>query len=71
VDLSSFRSPNPQWKTPAVHPFVGTPSQIIEKLKPYIDLGVVSFLLKNDRFPDTTSLRLLVEEVLPRLNALV
>ncbi len=71
IDLSSFRSPNPQWKTPAVHPFVGTPSQIIEKLKPYIDLGVVTFLLKNDRFPATTSLRLLVEEVLPRLTALV
>jgi alkanesulfonate monooxygenase SsuD/methylene tetrahydromethanopterin reductase-like flavin-dependent oxidoreductase (luciferase family) len=71
VDLSSFRSPNPQWKTPSAHPLVGTPGQIIEKLKPYIDLGVVSFLIKNERFPDTTSLRLLVEEVLPRLNALL
>jgi alkanesulfonate monooxygenase SsuD/methylene tetrahydromethanopterin reductase-like flavin-dependent oxidoreductase (luciferase family) len=71
LDLSSFRSPNPQWKTPSAHPFVGTPGQIIEKLKPYIDLGVTSFLIKNERFPDTTSLRLLVEEILPRLNALV
>jgi alkanesulfonate monooxygenase SsuD/methylene tetrahydromethanopterin reductase-like flavin-dependent oxidoreductase (luciferase family) len=71
VDLSSFRSPNPQWKTPSFHPFVGTPGQIIEKLKPYLDLGVTSFIIKNERFPDTTSLRLLVEEVLPRLNALV
>lgn len=71
VDLSAFRSPNPQWKTPSNQPLLGTPSQIVEKLKPYIDLGVVSFLVKNEGFPDTTSLRLLVEEVLPRLNALL
>lgn len=62
VDTSSIRSPNP---------LIGTPSQIVEQLKPFIDLGVVSFQLKNEGFPDTTSLRLLVEEVLPQVNALV
>ena len=71
LDLSSFRSPNPQWKTPSAHPLVGTPGQILEKLKPYLDLGVRSFIVKNERFPDTNSLRLLVEEVLPRLDVLV
>lgn len=60
VDLSHIRTPNP---------LVGTPKQIREKLKPFIDLGVVSFQLKNEGFPDITSLRLLVEEVLPKMNA--
>jgi alkanesulfonate monooxygenase SsuD/methylene tetrahydromethanopterin reductase-like flavin-dependent oxidoreductase (luciferase family) len=60
VDMSHIHSPNP---------LIGTPKQIIEKLKPFIDLGVVSFQLKNEGFPDTTTLRLLVEEVLPRMNA--
>jgi len=60
VDISHIHSPNP---------LIGTPKQIREKLKPFIDLGVVSFQLKNEGFPDTTSLRLLVEEVLPRIHA--
>ena len=59
VDTSHIHTPNP---------LIGTPTQILEKLKPFIDLGVVSFQLKNEGFPDTTSLRLLVEEVLPRMN---
>lgn len=60
IDTSLVRSPNP---------FVGTPTQIIEQMKPFIDLGVDYFMLKPESFPDTTSLRLLVEEVFPRLNA--
>ncbi|GHO85967.1 hypothetical protein KSZ_39730 [Dictyobacter formicarum] len=60
IDTSLIRSPNP---------FVGTPTQIIEQMKPFIDLGVDYFMLKPESFPDTTSLRLLVEEVFPRLNA--
>jgi alkanesulfonate monooxygenase SsuD/methylene tetrahydromethanopterin reductase-like flavin-dependent oxidoreductase (luciferase family) len=60
VDLSHIHSPNP---------LIGTPKQIIEQLKPFIDLGVVSFQLKNEGFPDTTSLHLLVEEVLPRIHS--
>jgi len=64
TDISSIykthaRSPNP---------LIGTPTQIIEKLKPFIDLGVVSFQLKDEGFPASTSLRLLVEEVLPKLH---
>ncbi|GCE31820.1 hypothetical protein KDA_73040 [Dictyobacter alpinus] len=60
IDRKQISSPNP---------FVGTPSQIIEQMKPFIDLGVDYFMLKNEGFPDSTSLRLLAEEVLPRLNA--
>lgn len=60
VDMKQVRSPNP---------FVGTPAQIIEQMKPFIDLGVDYFMLKNEGFPDERSLRLLVEEVLPRLNS--
>ncbi|GER91381.1 LLM class F420-dependent oxidoreductase [Dictyobacter vulcani] len=60
IDMKQVRSPNP---------FVGTPSQIIEQMKPFVDLGVDYFMLKNEGFPDSTSLRLLSEEVLPRLNS--
>lgn len=58
-DMRQISSPNP---------LVGTPKQIVEQMKPFIDLGVDYFMLKNEGFPTTTSLRLLVEEVLPRLN---
>lgn len=60
VNMAQIRSPNP---------LVGTPRQIIEQMKPFIDLGVDYFILKNEGFPDPTCLQLLVEEVLPRLNA--
>lgn len=61
VDVSHIYSPNP---------LIGTPRQIIEQLKRYIDLGVEAFQLKNEGFPDPTTLRLLVEEVLPQVSAL-
>jgi alkanesulfonate monooxygenase SsuD/methylene tetrahydromethanopterin reductase-like flavin-dependent oxidoreductase (luciferase family) len=49
--------------------FVGTPRQISEQMRPFIDLGVSSFMLDCGGFPDLTTLELLVGEVLPALNA--
>ncbi len=48
--------------------FVGTPKQIIEQMRPFIDLGVTSFLLDCGGFPNLTTLELLINEVLPALN---
>jgi alkanesulfonate monooxygenase SsuD/methylene tetrahydromethanopterin reductase-like flavin-dependent oxidoreductase (luciferase family) len=48
--------------------FVGTPQHIIEKMKPFIDLGISSFLLDCGGFPNLTTLELLIHEVLPALN---
>ncbi len=48
--------------------FVGTPGQIIEQMKPFIDLGVSSFIVDCGGFPDLTTLELLINEVLPAFN---
>jgi alkanesulfonate monooxygenase SsuD/methylene tetrahydromethanopterin reductase-like flavin-dependent oxidoreductase (luciferase family) len=48
--------------------FVGTPGQIIGQMRPFIDLGVSSFLLDCGGFPDLTTLELLINEVMPALN---
>ena len=45
--------------------FVGTPEQIIEQMQPFIDLGVDYFRLDCIGFPDLTSLKLLIEDVIP------
>jgi alkanesulfonate monooxygenase SsuD/methylene tetrahydromethanopterin reductase-like flavin-dependent oxidoreductase (luciferase family) len=48
--------------------FVGTPEQIIEQMRPFIDLGVDCFLLDCGGFPRLTTVEMLVSEVLPALN---
>jgi alkanesulfonate monooxygenase SsuD/methylene tetrahydromethanopterin reductase-like flavin-dependent oxidoreductase (luciferase family) len=48
--------------------FVGTPGKIVEQMRPFIDLGVTSFMLDCGGFPNLTTLELLVNEVLPVLN---
>ncbi|RPI86718.1 MAG: LLM class flavin-dependent oxidoreductase [Chloroflexi bacterium] len=48
--------------------FVGTPRQIIKKMRPFIDLGVSSFMVDCGGFPSLTTLELLIYEVLPVLN---
>ncbi len=49
--------------------FVGTPQQLVEQMRPFIDLGVDYFMLDCGGFPRLTTLELLVNEVLPALNA--
>jgi alkanesulfonate monooxygenase SsuD/methylene tetrahydromethanopterin reductase-like flavin-dependent oxidoreductase (luciferase family) len=48
--------------------FVGTPRQVVEQMRPFIDLGVGSFMLDCGGFPRLTTLELLINEVLPVLN---
>lgn len=49
--------------------FVGTPAQVIEQMRPFVDLGVDYFMLGCGGFPDLTTVELLRDEVLPALNA--
>jgi alkanesulfonate monooxygenase SsuD/methylene tetrahydromethanopterin reductase-like flavin-dependent oxidoreductase (luciferase family) len=49
--------------------FVGTPAQVIEQMRPFIDLGVDYFMLTCGGFPDLTTLETLLNEVLPILNS--
>jgi alkanesulfonate monooxygenase SsuD/methylene tetrahydromethanopterin reductase-like flavin-dependent oxidoreductase (luciferase family) len=49
--------------------FVGTPAQIIEQMRPFIDLGVDYFLFGCEGFPNLEPLELLVNEVFPALNS--
>ncbi len=48
--------------------FVGTPAQIIEQMRPFVDLGVDYFMLGNAGFPDLTTPTLLINEVIPTLK---
>lgn len=49
--------------------FVGTPAQVVEEMRPFVDLGVDYFMLVNQAFPDLTTLQMLIDEVLPALNS--
>ncbi len=48
--------------------FVGTPKQLIEQLRPFIELGVDYFMLGSAGFPELTTLELLKNEVLPAIR---
>ncbi len=51
------------------HAFVGTPAQVLEQMRPFIDLGVDYFMLGIGGFPDLTTPELLINEVIPALNS--
>jgi alkanesulfonate monooxygenase SsuD/methylene tetrahydromethanopterin reductase-like flavin-dependent oxidoreductase (luciferase family) len=48
--------------------FVGTPTQIIEQMQPFVELGVDYFMLDCGGFPKLTTVEMLVHEVLPALK---
>jgi alkanesulfonate monooxygenase SsuD/methylene tetrahydromethanopterin reductase-like flavin-dependent oxidoreductase (luciferase family) len=48
--------------------FVGTPQQVIEQMRPFIELGIDYFMFDCGGFPRLTTLELLIKEVLPALN---
>jgi alkanesulfonate monooxygenase SsuD/methylene tetrahydromethanopterin reductase-like flavin-dependent oxidoreductase (luciferase family) len=50
------------------HAFVGTPKQIIEQMRPFIDLGIHYFILTCEGFPNLITLQTLVNDVLPQLK---
>lgn len=49
--------------------FVGTPQQVIDQMRPFIDLGINYFMFDCGGFPRLTALELLISDVLPALNA--
>ncbi|GLV54631.1 hypothetical protein KDH_14780 [Dictyobacter sp. S3.2.2.5] len=53
---------NPNWS------LSGTPAQIVEQLRPFIDLGFDHFIIDTSDFPNLTTLKMLAHEVLPLLN---
>jgi alkanesulfonate monooxygenase SsuD/methylene tetrahydromethanopterin reductase-like flavin-dependent oxidoreductase (luciferase family) len=48
--------------------FVGTPNQVVEQMRAFIDLGVDYFMVDCGGFPRLTTLEMLINEVLPALN---
>jgi alkanesulfonate monooxygenase SsuD/methylene tetrahydromethanopterin reductase-like flavin-dependent oxidoreductase (luciferase family) len=48
--------------------FAGTPAQVVAQMRPFIEAGMSYFMLDCGGFPDTTTLELLVKEVLPAVK---
>ncbi|HLJ66633.1 MAG TPA: LLM class flavin-dependent oxidoreductase [Chloroflexota bacterium] len=48
--------------------FVGTPAQIMEQMRPFVELGEDYFMLDCGGFPHLTTVELLIQEVLPALD---
>jgi F420-dependent oxidoreductase-like protein len=47
---------------------IGTPDQVTEKIKAYVDLGATSFMPWCSDYPDDTTVRLLAEKVIPNFR---
>jgi alkanesulfonate monooxygenase SsuD/methylene tetrahydromethanopterin reductase-like flavin-dependent oxidoreductase (luciferase family) len=47
---------------------VGTPEQVAEKVQAYIDLGCTGFYPWCSDFPETESMRLFAEQVIPEVR---
>lgn len=48
--------------------FVGKPAQVIEQMRPFVELGVDYFMLGCGGFPNLTTLEMLINEVMPALG---
>ena len=48
--------------------FVGTPQQLIEQMRPFIEFGIEYFMFDCGGFPELTTLEMLITEVLPLLS---
>jgi alkanesulfonate monooxygenase SsuD/methylene tetrahydromethanopterin reductase-like flavin-dependent oxidoreductase (luciferase family) len=48
--------------------FVGTPSQVVEKIEPFIALGVDYFIFEIIGLPDPDVIGMLIEDVLPKVR---
>ena len=49
--------------------FVGVPAQVIDQMRPFVELGVDYFMLDCGGFPRLTTVEVLIQEVLPALNS--
>ena len=52
------------------NPIIGTPAQVADQLRAFIDLGVEYFIVRLVDFPQTAGIELFVQEVLPRLRTI-
>ena len=66
IDAAGSRSfwgePAESWRAGNL---VGTPEQVAEKVQRYVDLGCTSFMPWCSDYPDTTTLRLFADQVIP------
>jgi alkanesulfonate monooxygenase SsuD/methylene tetrahydromethanopterin reductase-like flavin-dependent oxidoreductase (luciferase family) len=62
---SFWGEPQESW---AAGNLVGTPEQVAEKLRTYMDLGVTSFMPWCSDYPDDTTLRLFADKVIPEFR---
>jgi F420-dependent oxidoreductase-like protein len=62
---SFFGEPFDSWRAGNL---VGTPEQVAEKVQTYIDLGCSGFVPWCSDYPDTVSLRLFAEKVIPNFR---
>jgi alkanesulfonate monooxygenase SsuD/methylene tetrahydromethanopterin reductase-like flavin-dependent oxidoreductase (luciferase family) len=58
-----------QGRMSTANAFVGTPQQVIEQMRPFVELGVDYFMLHCGGFPRLTTAELLINEVMPALNS--
>jgi alkanesulfonate monooxygenase SsuD/methylene tetrahydromethanopterin reductase-like flavin-dependent oxidoreductase (luciferase family) len=56
-------------KDPEDFGFVGTPTQVVDQMRRFIDLGVDTFMLDCVDFPKMDMLELLIDKVLPAVNS--
>ena len=64
--LSMWQEPFEPWREGNL---IGTPEQVCEKLRTYIDLGATSFMPWCSDYPGTETLRLLAEKVMPEFRS--
>lgn len=51
------------------HAIIGTPAQVAEQLREFVDLGVEYLIVRVLDFPNTAGIELFTREVMPRLTA--
>lgn len=56
-------------KDPEDFGFVSTPTQVVDQMRRFIDLGVDTFMLDCVDFPKMDMLELLIDKVLPAVNS--
>ncbi|GCE30822.1 hypothetical protein KDA_63060 [Dictyobacter alpinus] len=50
------------------HEFIGTPKQVIDQIRPFIDIGIDYFILHCEGFPNLITLETLANDVIPYLS---
>lgn len=70
AELAAVRARRgPEYAHQVGEDFVGTPAQIIDQMRPFVELGVDYFMLDCGGFPQLTMVEMLIQEVLPAFNA--